>query len=210
MPVTKFGRPSEKDYNRFMTNSEAGLADQILETANSLFIEKGYYGLSMREISDALGVSKAALYYHFKDKEQLFLAILTAYLDDTEAALDKIMAGSTSSREQVRRFVEYVLTQPAQQRATIRLGSQEINHLGQASRKAFDKIYRDKFVGKVQSILEKGMERGEFRKMQPDIAVHTLMGMMYPYFYPAHTGDKPVPSETIKEIVTIYLNGVGE
>ena len=34
------------------------------------------------------------------------------------------------------------------------------------------------------------------------------MGIMYPYFYPAHTGDKPLPAETIQTIVDIYLNGV--
>ena len=39
-----------------MTNSEAGLAEQILQTAKGMFIHKGYYGLSMREISESLGV----------------------------------------------------------------------------------------------------------------------------------------------------------
>jgi AcrR family transcriptional regulator len=191
-----------------MANSEPGLADQILETAKSLFINKGYYGLSMREISEEIGVSKAALYYHFKDKEQLFLAILTAYLDEMEAGINDITSKSSSAKEQIRLFVEYVLSQPAEQRATIRLASQEITHLSQSSRKAFEKIYREKFVGKVQAILQAGIAVGEFRVIPADVAVWTLLGMMYPYFYPAHTGDKPVPAETVREVVKIYLRGI--
>lgn len=193
-----------------MANSEPALSEQILATAKSLFINKGYYGLSMREISEEIGVSKAALYYHFKDKEQLFLAILTGYLDEMETALNRIATDTASSKEQIRRFVEYVLAQPAEQRAITRLASQEINHLSQASRRAFEKIYREKFVGKVQAILQAGMEAGEFRVVQIEVATWTLLGMMYPYFYPAHTGAKSVPAETVREVVDIYLRGIGK
>ena len=38
----------------------------------------------MREIADACGISKPGLYYHFKDKEDLFLAILDQNLNDLE------------------------------------------------------------------------------------------------------------------------------
>ncbi|MBK9209973.1 MAG: helix-turn-helix transcriptional regulator [Anaerolineales bacterium] len=58
-----------------MTIPEVGLREQILDTAKSLFMQQGYHGLAMRQISEAVGVSKAALYYHFKDKEELFLAM---------------------------------------------------------------------------------------------------------------------------------------
>jgi len=191
-----------------MANLETGLSEQILETANTLFIQKGYFGLSMHEISDALGVSKAALYYYFKDKEQLFLAILKLYLDNMDAALSHIIAQPLSSKAQIHLFIEYVLTQPAEQRATIRLFSQEITHLNPESRKAFDIIYREKFVGKLQSILQTGMQTDEFRQIQPDVAVWALLGIMFPYFYPTHSPDSAVPAETIQEIVKIYLAGI--
>ncbi len=60
-----------------MTTTETrDLRELILATAKSLFSQQGYHGLAMRQISESLGVAKSALYYHFKDKEQLFLAIL--------------------------------------------------------------------------------------------------------------------------------------
>jgi AcrR family transcriptional regulator len=191
-----------------MTTSEPGLREQILITAKSLFIQQGYHGLAMRQISDALGVSKAALYYHFKDKEELFLAILSGNLDEIENAIDLIRSKRVSCKEQIVLFVEYVLEQPAEQRAMIRLASQEMSQLSAISRKKFDKTYHDQFTGKLQAIFQAGVENGEFRPMDSSIATWALLGIMYPYFYPAHTGATPVQPEIIRQLISIYMNGV--
>jgi len=195
-------------YNYLMSDTDKLLSDRILETANNLFVNKGYHGMSMREISDALGVSKAALYYHFKDKEELFLAILKVYLDEMSQTLDRLMIEPVSSTQKIRMFVEYVLTQPAEQRATIRLASQEINQLSSETRKTFGSIYRSKFIDKLQAILQGGMHRGELRTMPGDVAVWALLGIMFPYFYPSHSTDLSIPTETVQEVVSIILNGI--
>jgi AcrR family transcriptional regulator len=191
-----------------MTTSETGVREEILKTAMRMFIEQGYHGLAMRQISEAVGVSKAALYYYFTDKEELFLAILSNYLDEMEASIDSVCAGTESNTEQIRRFVETVLSQPTEQRALTRLASQEMGQLSPISRKKFDKLYRDKFIGKLTAILQEGMERGEFRTLNAEVATWSLLGIMYPYFYPAHSGNRPIAPETINEIVSIYLNGM--
>jgi AcrR family transcriptional regulator len=193
-----------------MTHTEYDLRKQILETSKSLFIQQGYHGLAMRQISEALGVSKAALYYHFKDKEELFLAIISSNLDEIESAIDLIQSKQVSCTEQIVLFVEYVLKQPAEQRAMIRLASQEMSQLSAAIRKKFDKTYHDQFIGKLQTIFQAGVENGEFRPIDPAIATWALLGIMYPYFYPAHTGDTPVRPEIIHQIVSIYMNGVAQ
>jgi AcrR family transcriptional regulator len=191
-----------------MTTPEVSLREQILVTAKGLFIQQGYHGLAMREISDALGVSKAALYYHFKDKEELFLAILSSYLNEIENAIDEIQSKPVSSSEHIRLFMEYILKQPTEQRAVTRLGSQEMAQLSVSARKMFGKIYHEKFIGKLIAIYQTGIEQGEFQPINAEVATWALLGMMYPYFYPAHTGNTPLASETIHEIVSIYLNGV--
>lgn len=191
-----------------MTTSETSLREKILLTAKSLFIQQGYHGLAMRQISEAVGVSKAALYYHFKDKEELFLAILDIYLNEIESAIDDIQSKRLSSSEQLRMFVEYILSQPAEQRAVMRLGSQEMAQLSASSRKSFGKVYREKFIGKLIAIFQAGIESGELKSLNAEVATWALLGIMYPYFYPAHTGDKPVPANVIDEIVTIFLMGI--
>jgi len=50
--------------------------NKIKETAAKLFSENGYTSTSMREIAEALGVTKAALYYHYPNKEAIFRAVV--------------------------------------------------------------------------------------------------------------------------------------
>ena len=45
---------------------------KILDTARKLFLEKGYEKTSMQDIVNNLGMSKGAIYHHFKSKEELF------------------------------------------------------------------------------------------------------------------------------------------
>lgn len=110
-----------------MTSSAArDLRTEILAEATGLFVVHGYHGLSMRQIAEAVGVTKAALYYHFKDKETLFLAILDTYLEKVEELIHQVQAGSDTSRQCIRLLVQHILRQPAEQCAVIRLASQEI------------------------------------------------------------------------------------
>jgi AcrR family transcriptional regulator len=49
--------------------------ERILDVALDLFIEKGFDKTSLREIAEQLGVTKAALYYHFASKEDILMAL---------------------------------------------------------------------------------------------------------------------------------------
>jgi len=62
---------------------------EILDKALELFTRQGYAGTSLRDIADAVGFTKAALYYHFPAKEDLLLALL----DPVIKALDALVTG---------------------------------------------------------------------------------------------------------------------
>jgi len=75
--------------------------ERILATASGLFAERGFAGTSIRDISDALGVTKAALYYHFASKDD----ILRAIVDQPISAIRGVMElepdlGSAAARRQ--------------------------------------------------------------------------------------------------------------
>lgn len=82
---------------------------RILDVAVDLFIEQGYAGTSVRDISERLGMTKGSLYYHFASKEDLLSALLMplvadldAFIEDAEAA---VAAGLSPIRDLVERLV---------------------------------------------------------------------------------------------------------
>jgi AcrR family transcriptional regulator len=58
------------------------------KVALELFAEQGYEKTSLREIAERLGVTKAALYYHFKSKEDIVHSLTDDYFAEIDALLD--------------------------------------------------------------------------------------------------------------------------
>ncbi|GGO26666.1 TetR family transcriptional regulator [Microbispora rosea subsp. aerata] len=80
---------------------------RIQDVAIKLFTEQGYEATSLREIAEALGVTKAALYYHFRTKED----IVASLIEDRINTLDELIAWAhrhprtaENRRELIRRY----------------------------------------------------------------------------------------------------------
>lgn len=180
----------------------------ILEAAKRLFMEEGYRGISMRQIAEAVGVTKAALYYHFQDKEDLFVAIVEQYLNQMAALIDSATAEGGSSRAQITEIVRRILNQPPEQRSIIRLASQELSNVGPANRAHFLELYHERFINRISALLAAGMQANELRPVDPQLATWTLLGMMYPYFHPAPPVTSLPPNSLIDAMLAIYFDGL--
>lgn len=188
----------------------AGMRFRILAEAASRFVVHGYNGISMREIAEACGITKAALYYHFKDKEDLILAVLSGYLDQMDSLIERCLAQGGTARQALARVVQAIFNQPPEQRGIIRLASQEMPNLGAESRHRFAAIYAERFIGKFEAILEQGIAAGEFRPFDVHLAVWTLLGMMYPFFSPGFEREGLQIDEAVKLILSIFFEGVAK
>jgi AcrR family transcriptional regulator len=186
---------------------QIALHERILEEATRLFVSHGYHGISMREIAEAVGVSKAGLYYHFRDKEDLFLAILAANLDAIQRIVQEAHQERTT-RERIARMVRGLFAQTPEQRAIIRLATPEIAHVGQAARATFGRIYQEKFIGQIEAMLSDGVARGELRDLDTRLATWLLLGMLYPFFNPAHEREGGPRETAITLILTTFFDGL--
>ena len=182
--------------------------DQILASAQRLFMEQGFRGISMRQIAEQVGLTKAALYYHFRDKEGLFVAIVERYLKRTAELLDTASAEGHDSQSRLSAIVHAILTRPVEERTILRLASQELSNISPAARSQFLVLYHEKFIGRLTALIEDGMAAGELRAMDPRLATWTLLGMMYPYFHPSPSTGFFMDNDQIDALVSIYFDGL--
>ena len=85
---------------------------RVQKVALELFAEQGYEKTSLREIAERLGVTKAALYYHFKSKEDIVHSFTDDYFAELDALLDWAKdqpRGDETRRELLDRYVGIVL-----------------------------------------------------------------------------------------------------
>lgn len=74
---------------------------RIEEVALELFIEQGFSHTSLQQIADRIGVSKAALYYHFPSKAELARSLFLPWKTDLDALLDEVESADDVSPRQL-------------------------------------------------------------------------------------------------------------
>jgi len=90
-----------------MPRDGSGTRREILDTAMRLFVDQGYDKTSLREIAESVGVTKAALYYHFRTKDDIVRAAMTDYygtIGDVVDWLDTVPPGKARDAELVDRL----------------------------------------------------------------------------------------------------------
>jgi TetR/AcrR family transcriptional regulator len=78
---------------------------KILDTASSVFAEKGFAGARVDEIARRAQVNKAMLYYHVGNKQALYTAVLTRNFDRMEETLAEALKKSGTARERVEAMI---------------------------------------------------------------------------------------------------------
>ncbi len=112
----------------------ASTKERILDVALDLFTEKGFDGTSLREIAERLGVTKAALYYHFASKDDILMALHMRLHDFGKDALS-LMTEEPVTLEQWGELIDRVIGQMLAQR--------KIFLMHERNQAALEKLHRE-------------------------------------------------------------------
>lgn len=83
---------------------------KILDVSTRLFLEKGYEKTSMQDIVKALGMSKGAVYHHFKSKEELFTQVVENFYSKSDWFAEIAADSSKNGLEKLRAVFRYELS----------------------------------------------------------------------------------------------------
>ncbi len=157
----------------------------ILRAAVQEFAEHGIAGARTDAIARAAHVNKALLYYYFRDKETLYGAVL----DDVFSRLKEVVLPPLQSdmppREKIPAYVgayfDFIAGNPLYpklvQHEMMRAGRGRSPHLKHIVEEHFRPIYRE-----VSQVLKHGMAAGEFRPVDPNHFVPSIVALVVFYF----------------------------
>jgi AcrR family transcriptional regulator len=176
---------------------------RIGQEAARLFVASGYHGVSMREVAEAVGVTKPALYHHYADKESLFLAMLDGALAGLARLIEHASAQSGLSA-QLETLVGELAASAPEQRVGLQLAS-ELRHVSPERRRAFESEYRRVWMGGLSDLFEEAAARGELRAdLPPPVLTRAFLALIYPLV----TGTPPAdPQGTARALLSVYLDG---
>ncbi len=176
---------------------------QILTAAKELFFAKGYKGVSMKEIADAVQVTPAALYYHFpKGKEDLFTKMIqTLFVDEGVAGIDQILGTTQDLRERLNLFTASLLTLPIDEQFTMLLRDAR-EHIKDPENQRIILSLRDRIKQQAMGLFQAAGDAGEIRT---DIPVTVLVGL---YMGMLRELKSTQGSRQVSQLVTVLLDGI--
>jgi TetR/AcrR family transcriptional regulator, cholesterol catabolism regulator len=157
---------------------KAKLSQQaILDVAAELFARDGFGSTSLEDLAKALGVTKGALYYHVKNKEEILRLIFMQILTVSEEPLRKITESNLAPREKLAQAVLHHCAVAANRSPSMTVFYREGSHLtGPFGREIISR--KKVYEGYIEQILAEGIAKGGFKpEIDPKIATFGILGM---------------------------------
>ena len=173
-----------------MPERQPDLKEKILTTSIKLFLTNGYVGTSVRDLTDAVGIARGTLYWHFKSKDQILDEILDRYCDQFIAAAIETL--NTCKGDFLTKFYAFYrfITEFARDNPELLMVFDTL--LGEISRNGSDaankmKEIRSRLVNSIKSLLAIGQKEGVVDKgidirLHAHIILATFTGMLLHWF----------------------------
>lgn len=150
---------------------------ELLDAALTLFVEKGFAATRIEEVADSAGVSKGTLYLYYSSKEELLKAVIREYLSNQiEAGAEQVRLHVGSNADLLRTLLcdwwLGVFNSPAA--GVFKLVITEVRSFPEIASYYFSAVI-EPGSQLVARILERGIANGEFREVNVEAAVHSLV-----------------------------------
>lgn len=193
-----------------MNDLKGSTADTIVEVARQIFFEKGYEKATTREISERAGISKAALYYHFKSKEEILFGIVNRASDELVSNMKEALsknhlegieikeAIAAVSLEYMRTFFDNI--------DSIKILLHDIEYLKPELKQIILQKEKEN-VHQLREYIIDLQESGSLKKHNPTALTFIFIGMMHwLYFWFDSHGDLSL--DDLNEIIAdVFVNG---
>lgn len=181
---------------------------QLLDIASRLFAMHGYAGTSLRDIAEEAQITKAALYYHFPNKEALYQQILVDNLDSLIRRVAAAVDGGKTATEKVRNFMLTSADVYQEDREGWMAGSNAFwSSMGPEIRRAAISR-RDKYEKLLRSCVAEGVAAGEFRAVDVALAGRLLLSAMNQLTRWYSPKGKLSPRDVIEHYLDVVLLGL--
>ncbi len=142
--------------------------EQILKAAVTAFARSGLKDTSMNDIVRESGLSKGAIYWYYKSKDEIIAELLNEFFDPEDIKKVEIMLSTGTPLQKIEKLVEYMIDEMNQMRR-FRPVIQELFVLAFRDEKIrrMTKTNFQASVALLQGIIEEGIRSKEFRRVDP-------------------------------------------
>lgn len=184
----------------------------ILQSAEDIFVEKGYHETSMEEIAVRVGVAKGTLYLHFPSKEDLAVAICLQSVRTLSQAIEEVMGMHATARARLEIVLSIMYGGFYGKRAQLFQMFSESEGLCKVFTEREGEMHAcwEKLKQYLATLLEEGKANGEFDQEIPtSVMLSAFISLQSPRSYERLVVGEQMPSEAlVKHLGRIYFKGI--
>jgi AcrR family transcriptional regulator len=181
---------------------------RILDAALSTFSRKGYHDTRLDDIVDESETSKGAIYFHFANKERLFLALVDQFADLLERRVLEAIEGQAQGMARVQIALETVLETFGRYRRPAKILLVQAVGLGNVFENKRAEV-NDRFARLIETYLKEAVELGDIDPIDTEVVAHAWMGAIYGIVIRWVTTGEPEPARIMRTLVPLLLRSVG-
>ncbi|MCY9528531.1 TetR/AcrR family transcriptional regulator [Paenibacillus alvei] len=134
---------------------------RLLTHASSQFFRHGYSNLSVDDLVQGIGMSKATLYRYFDSKYDLLEIVIEKLFQEIEADIHELLASKQEPEEKLRTFMTLMVERL---NGIERPAIEDIKHSVPVLYEKFQNLRKHVIINHLVKVLEDGAEQGYFRK----------------------------------------------
>jgi len=180
--------------------------EEIYRVAARLISEKSFAATSMNDIADAVGLTKAGLYYYIQGKKELLYSIANFAMEIIETEVFEPTRKIQNPEERLKKILSYHLNS-VKHLKEIKILAGEVDSLAANHREQILHRKRDYFHY-VQKTLQELKELGRLRELDVSIATTNLFSVLLAEKHWSHSNDRPSSAETAEETIQFILCGL--
>ncbi len=153
--------------------------NQIIDAASLVFARLGFNKARMEDISDEAKLSKGALYLYFKSKDAVITALLRRFFDPTLEDMRTLVVAPGTATERIRIFIEHIAAEIDMMAHLLPVAYEFYAvSMRQKSVREFLKDYYKEYRTLLATIIQQGIDSGEFGKINAGAAAIAIGGMI--------------------------------
>lgn len=206
--------PAKKKSDHEVQPRDRETRAQILAAAQELFLNKGFNGVSMKDVAETVQITSAALYYHFPDgKRELFMSVISSLLEESVQGAIQVVSRVQGIRERLTALTQHLFTLPFDRFALLARDIREqLPDLVQ--KRALFLHTRDTLLQTITGIFQQAMESGEISKDIPASVLAALFeGMITSALRNKHLAIGGIEQydahQLARFIIDVLLDGIG-
>ena len=152
--------------------------DKILDTALTIFSMRGYHETRLDDIAQESNTSKGAIYFHFPNKETLFLALVDQFANLLERRVNEATDAQPIGVERVRAALETVVATFGKYRRPAKLLLIQAVGLGTVFEEKRLAV-TNRFARLIQTHLDEAVSAGLLEPLDTEVVAYAWMGAIY-------------------------------